>query len=245
MNEIALIADIHGNLPALEAVAADIRARNINTIYCLGDLCGRGPNSAAVLDWCREHCAVILMGNWEDFLLRHPERPMAKGYVLELGPQRYASLQALPFSEKFWISGRRMHLFHGRPLYPGAPNNEAAEEAKLKMFTILEDFAEPDIVGYADIHRQYKTDFVQCGKVLFNTGSVGNSFCTSNACYAILRGAMHGKAPSPFSVEFVSLPYDVEKAIANAKEAAAWFDWENYAAMISTGTWRSLFYKEI
>ncbi|MCA1076232.1 metallophosphoesterase [Clostridium bowmanii] len=38
MERIAIISDIHGNMPALEAVLIDINNRNINTIFCLGDL---------------------------------------------------------------------------------------------------------------------------------------------------------------------------------------------------------------
>ena len=66
MDEIALIADIHGNIPALEAVDADIRSRGIQTIYCLGDMCGRGPNGSEAIDYCRANCEVILMGNWDE-----------------------------------------------------------------------------------------------------------------------------------------------------------------------------------
>lgn len=244
MDEIALIADIHGNLPALTAVAADLENRGITNIYCLGDICGRGPLGSLTLDWCRAHCQKIIMGNWEDFLLTRPELPMAKGYIRELGSERYEFLRTLPFSEKFFLSGRRLHLFHGRPLFPEAPNGEATQEAMLKMFTVLEDSCPADVVGYADIHRQYKSDFFGTGKVLFNTGSVGNSFCTNNACYVILRGTLHSRTPAPFSLEFVNLPYDIQAAIAHAKDAADWFDWENYAEMISTGTWRSLCYKD-
>ncbi len=46
MTEIALVADLHGNLPAVEAVDADIRARGIEKIWCLGDVVGKGPSSA-------------------------------------------------------------------------------------------------------------------------------------------------------------------------------------------------------
>ena len=44
LDRIAIISDIHGNLPALEAVLADIAARGINRIYGLGDLAGKGPD---------------------------------------------------------------------------------------------------------------------------------------------------------------------------------------------------------
>lgn len=42
MDKIAVISDIHGNLPALEAVLADIQQRDIHRIICLGDLVGKG-----------------------------------------------------------------------------------------------------------------------------------------------------------------------------------------------------------
>ncbi len=50
MEKIAIISDIHGNIPALESVLADITKRNINSIFCLGDLAGKGPSGAEVVD---------------------------------------------------------------------------------------------------------------------------------------------------------------------------------------------------
>ena len=44
MDNIAIFSDIHGNIPALEAVLEDIEKRAISTIYCLGDFIGKGPN---------------------------------------------------------------------------------------------------------------------------------------------------------------------------------------------------------
>jgi protein phosphatase len=44
MDCIALIADIHGNVPALEAVLDDIRRRGITRIFCLGDLVGKAQS---------------------------------------------------------------------------------------------------------------------------------------------------------------------------------------------------------
>jgi predicted phosphodiesterase len=49
---IAVIADIHGNLPALEAVLADIQRRNVDRMINLGD-CVSGPL------WPREVCDLL------------------------------------------------------------------------------------------------------------------------------------------------------------------------------------------
>lgn len=44
MDKIAIISDIHGNLEALNVVLSDIKKRGINTIYCLGDIVGKGTH---------------------------------------------------------------------------------------------------------------------------------------------------------------------------------------------------------
>ena len=219
MTSIALIADIHGNLPALSAVESDLQARGIDTVYCLGDMCGRGPNGGAVIDWCRTHCNVIIMGNWDE----HIALGRRQDYLREVGEERQKFLQTLPFYHCFWLSGRRVHLFHGRPLMPAILWEDSPLEAKLSAFTLIPDDFPPDIVGCADIHRQYKTDFKDDPRVLFNTGSVGNSFCSPTACYVILRGTLNSRDPAPLSWEFVSLPYDNRQAVQNMRQAA-WFD---------------------
>ena len=50
MDRIAIISDVHGNITALEAVLADIEARNINKIYCLGDSVIKCANPDKVID---------------------------------------------------------------------------------------------------------------------------------------------------------------------------------------------------
>ena len=51
MDYIAIISDLHGNLPALEAVLRDIKRRHISRIFCLGDLIGKGPHSDKVVEY--------------------------------------------------------------------------------------------------------------------------------------------------------------------------------------------------
>lgn len=50
MDRIAIISDVHGNMPALETVLADIRQRGIDLIYNLGDLVGKGARSDLAVD---------------------------------------------------------------------------------------------------------------------------------------------------------------------------------------------------
>ncbi len=68
----AIISDIHGNWEALKAVAGDIKDREIERVYCLGDVVGYGPDPDRCLDWVRQHCDVVLLGNHEEALLTPP-----------------------------------------------------------------------------------------------------------------------------------------------------------------------------
>lgn len=240
MTQIALIADIHGNIPALEAVERDIKMRKVDKIYCIGDMCGRGPNGSAVVDWCRKNCEIVIMGNWEDFFIRKPDIPKSLKYIKELGEKRFEYIKTLPLSHKMWISGKRLHLFHGRPLNKNIVFAESPINQQLKMFEVLKDEFTPDIVGFADIHRQFRTDFQRNPKILFNTGSVGNSYCTPTACYTIIKGKVDSREKSAFSLEFVSLPYDIDRAIKNAVEQSDWFDPEEYIKEITTGNWHDV-----
>ena len=235
MDEIALIADIHGNIPALTAVDADIKQRGIKTIYCLGDVCGRGPNGSQAIDYCRNNCEVIVCGNWDE----HVATGRAQRYLKEVGAERQAFLRTLPLYHTLWLSGRRVHLFHGRPLIPDVVYGEASAEKKLALFSAVEDAYPADIVGYADIHRQFKTDFKDDYRILFNTGSVGNSFCTPTACYAILKGTVGSREKAPVSIEFVSVPYDNQKAVDNMLKELDWFELpEEYTKEVTLGIWQ-------
>lgn len=63
---IAFISDIHANRAALEAVLADIDGLGtVQSIYCLGDVIGYGPDVEWCLDAVVARCKLFLMGNHE------------------------------------------------------------------------------------------------------------------------------------------------------------------------------------
>ncbi|NET73845.1 MAG: metallophosphoesterase [Sphaerospermopsis sp. SIO1G2] len=70
---IAFISDIHGNLPALEAVLEDIDSLgNVEKIYCLGDVVGYGPFPLECLELTASRTSLILMGNHEHAVVHGP-----------------------------------------------------------------------------------------------------------------------------------------------------------------------------
>lgn len=60
---VAVISDIHANLPALERVLAAIDETGVEEIWCLGDAVGYGAQPAGCLDLLTERCEVCLAGN--------------------------------------------------------------------------------------------------------------------------------------------------------------------------------------
>jgi predicted phosphodiesterase len=68
MSRIAVLSDIHGNLPALEAVLRDVQERRVETLWYLGDVVVYGPQPGACVDRLRAACeqwpsSVLVRGN--------------------------------------------------------------------------------------------------------------------------------------------------------------------------------------
>ena len=60
---IALLSDVHGNLPAFRAVLADVDSVGVDRIWCLGDLVGYGAQPDDCVALARERCDLCLAGN--------------------------------------------------------------------------------------------------------------------------------------------------------------------------------------
>ena len=63
MSEIAILSDIHTNLPALEAVLRDVDQSEAGRIVFLGDIVGYGASPAECVDLVRKHGGECVMGN--------------------------------------------------------------------------------------------------------------------------------------------------------------------------------------
>ena len=66
----AVITDIHGNIEALNSVLEDIKQRNVDDIFCLGDIIDVGPNSKECVDKLIEYNVKSILGNHELYLIR-------------------------------------------------------------------------------------------------------------------------------------------------------------------------------
>jgi protein phosphatase len=239
MTRLALIADIHGNVPALEAVLDDIARVGADVVYCLGDIVGKGGSSDRAVDLCRAACAVNLYGNWEDSIANGASMSAAADwYRAQLGPERCAWLRALPMTIDFALSGQQVRLYHASQNSVHYRVHQDARDKHAAMFdnTEFTGFGPaPSVVGYADIHDCFMTWVGD--KLLFNTGSVGNPLESNRASYALIEGDERtGEAPAPLRVSFMRVSYDIERAVRDAREAGApWVD--DYAHELRTATY--------
>lgn len=69
--KIAVFSDIHGNLQALQAILEDIKKEPIDSIICLGDVIGIGPNSKETLQLIEENKIEMILGNHEIYFLNN------------------------------------------------------------------------------------------------------------------------------------------------------------------------------
>jgi predicted phosphodiesterase len=69
----AIISDIHGNIEALRAVLQDIDREGVDTIVCLGDVVGYGPDPCECVKVVRDRCSLVILGNHDQGTLFDPD----------------------------------------------------------------------------------------------------------------------------------------------------------------------------
>ena len=232
---IALISDLHANLPALTAVLADIdRLGKVERVYCLGDVIGYGPQPVECLELAASRCKLILMGNHEHAVLYgaygfHPAAKRAVDWTREVltrvtpAARRKALwglIENLPIRHEF----DDVLLVHGSPRDPVM---EYVLESDLwegadpgKMDEIFGAFARLCFVGHT--HRPGVFTEDRCflpatelangydvsdgGRYLINVGSVGQPRDRDpRACYTLFSGD---------AVYFRRVAYDVAATAA-------------------------------
>ena len=216
MDRIAIISDIHGNIPALEAVLADIENKGIKRIMCLGDLAGKGPDSDIAVDMIKNNCELVVKGNWDYFMSEGDSNVMLAWHRKKLGKKRLDYLKSLPIYVEFFMSGRLIRLCHAAPddVFHRVQSRASYEE-KITLFKDPKgENKESEIIGYGDIHGAYLDNFKE--KTLFNVGSVGNPLDITQSSYAIIEGNYEDKNVSAFSISLVRVPYNIEKAVQQA-----------------------------
>jgi putative phosphoesterase len=118
---LAMISDVHANLPALEAVLADIEQRSVEQIFCAGDLVGQGPHPNQVVSLIRKAGIPTILGNQEIEVraLAKRARPDPKRHMLwtcaVLKSKNREYLLGLPADRELEVEGVGILIVHGSP----------------------------------------------------------------------------------------------------------------------------------
>lgn len=239
MNQITVFGDIHGNLPALEAVFADMEQRELTNLYCLGDLVGYGVWPNEVITAVRKRNMPTIMGNYDQGVgqdsddcgcaYRTPEaKALGERSIAwtnaHTTAENKAYLRQLADSISLRVGELRVLLVHGSPRRVNEYLYEDRPEASLER---LLDVAEADVLVCGHTHLPYHR-VLGSGRHVVNAGSVGKPKDKDpRACYAVLTAINQS-----LNVAFMRVPYDVEKA-AGAIEATAMPD--EFAQMLREG----------
>ena len=236
---IAVVSDIHGNLPALEAVLADIASAGADVTVNLGDILS-GPL------WPRETAARLMplnlptiRGNHERQLLTQPRERMsatdAHTDALLSGAQR-DWLRSLPVDR--WLASD-VYCCHGTPqsdleywletvtpgfARPGEPGVRmaSAEEARARAGAQHEGAASLMLCGHTHMPRAMQ---VTPGRLVLNPGSAGlQAYDDAHPHpHVIENGSPHARwalaerSRESWRVQFHAVDYDWESAARQAE----------------------------
>lgn len=240
--DYAILSDIHGNAPALEAVLADIKRRDISKIINLGD-CFFGAIQPAETAKILRKTKVIttISGNKDRDVVESTgkkELPKAMQFVLdELDDEAISFLKSLP--KTYSVDGIFL-ASHGTPDDDNTyltENVDAEGNVTLKsdneLILQLKNVHEPIVLcGHSHVQRLL---YLSNGQIILNPGSVGlPAYIGTGSPAAIMESytpfakyAVVHTGTNPFTFDLISCPYNWEKSSALAKEHGNndWAEW--------------------
>jgi putative phosphoesterase len=218
---LALLADIHGNVAALEAALADIASHRPDSIVILGDLVLNGPRPGETLDRVMEleqAGALVIAGNTDiavadgDYAAAFPwldevpvsHRAAAEWAREQLSQEQLEYLRRLPAERRVAAGDELVLACHASPgsQTSGMP---ADLDAAVTMQYATRTDARVICCGHTHV-----ADRRELGrKLLVNPGSCGYAFDgTPDACWALLS-VQEGQEPE---ARLVRVAYDAQAA---------------------------------
>jgi predicted phosphodiesterase len=225
VRRFAVFSDVHGNLPGLEAILAEVERRGIADVLCLGDLVGYGPFPNEVAALVRERGIPTLMGNYDQgigFSLG------GCGCVYRTDAQRAEGAASLAWTEQVTSEETRAYLrtlearfvlqtpagellaVHGSPrrineyLFEDRPERAMARMAEENPYRAI-------LFGHTHVPYAREVPHGADASTLFiNVGSGGRPKDGDwRVCYALVDPAR--LAAGEPAVNFVRVPYDYEQ----------------------------------
>jgi len=220
--KVALVGDIHANLPALEAVLEHARRTGAEQIWNSGDSVGYNAFPEQVIQRLRAESVVSVIGNYDLKVLKFPnkgkkwkkkkrfEKWLAFKWAYEqLSAESLDYLASLPEQQRLKIEEQMVLLTHGSPasveehLYADTAEERLAELGRL---------ADADLVVCGHSHQAFARRVE--GVWFVNTGSVGRpDDGDPRATYAVLESDRRS-----IGIRHYRVSYDVQAAVAGIRQ---------------------------
>jgi putative phosphoesterase len=202
---ILLLADIHANWPALEAIQEPY-----DVCICLGDLVDYGVEPLPCIHWVRDHCQHVIRGNHDHAVAQNIVASGDMGYRMLaratrplmwhlLGAEEKTYLARLPITLRLTLDGFQFYLVHATPR---DPLDEFLLDDRVQWERRLQG-EDAHFVCVGHTHKQFLLRLNGCQ--LLNPGSVGQPRDGDpRASYAVIED---GK------VQLKRVEYDMDRAI--------------------------------
>jgi len=220
--KIALLGDVHANLPALDSVLAHASSQNVSAIWNTGDFLGYGAFPNEVVESLRQAGAISILGNYDLKVLGFKEKDKkwrknkrAEKYLAfqwayqNLSRENRRYLKSLPEQRQLELAGKSVLLTHASPESNEEPLGPATPQERLIELAHL---AGTDVVICGHSHQPFSRTVANT--LFINPGSVGRpDDGDPRACYAILEAAQ-----VELHVGHYRLEYDLYRAVTGIRE---------------------------
>lgn len=230
MNKIALLSDIHGNIPALEAVTADIQHRGVDIVATLGDLVSGPLWPVETIRFLMQQNWIQISGNHERQLLTLPppeQGPSDRNADSLLNEEEHDWLRRLPASIQLT---EEIFLCHGTPVNDKIYLLETIGDGRVHLASPDEIRGRLDRIPHPVIAcgHSHTPRAVQLpgGTLIINPGSVGMPAYTDDSTsppHVVETGSLHAryaileKTATGWVPQLIAVAYDHEIAAKQAE----------------------------
>lgn len=201
---LAILSDIHGNYPALQAVVADAKARGCTRFISLGDVAGYLAQPGACIDLLRELGAPNVLGNHDSYITLDQNCPRSRVVTQIINYQK----STLRTDQVEWLKGSHDLIRENDCLFVhGGPEDPRDQY----LYTISRDKIPTDVglLFSGHTHVQVLADFGE--QRYCNPGSVGQPRDgDSRAAYATLDAGR---------IQLHRVTYEIERTVQAMKAA--------------------------
>jgi putative phosphoesterase len=222
---LAVLSDVHGNLPALQAVSNDMQQYSVDGIIVAGDFIG-GPQPNETIELLRSLGSCMIRGNSDNNLLRYESHDLPDAWRndLQFALLRWAFrhvtqenlqfLRSLPEQRVIELPGAAaIRAVHGSPRHPAEAIYPDRDPALLDL--VLGQVDEPVLVCG---HTHEPWALAQNGKLALNPGAV----CGPLNGYVGAQYALLTWQPDHWQVEHRALPYDIDQIRSAFHASGLW-----------------------